>query len=49
MNKKHWNTIEVDGSIPDNLLKQWIKESYDLVIKGMTRKERERLFIFVCP
>jgi predicted DNA-binding protein (MmcQ/YjbR family) len=49
MNKKHWNTIEVDGSIPDNLLKQWIKESYDLVIKGMTRKERERLLIFVRP
>ena len=43
MNKKHWNTIEVDGSIPDNILKQWIKESYDLVIKGMTAKERDEI------
>ena len=43
MNKKHWNTIEIDGSIPDDLLKQWIKESYDLVIKRMTRKERQEI------
>ncbi|MGQ1891772.1 MmcQ/YjbR family DNA-binding protein [Thermophagus sp. OGC60D27] len=43
MNKRHWNTIEVDGSIPDDLLKQWIKESYDLVVKGMTRKEQKEI------
>ncbi|WP_291860396.1 MmcQ/YjbR family DNA-binding protein [Marinilabilia sp.] len=43
MNKKHWNTIEVDGSVPDSLLRQWTKESYELVIKGMTRKERAQL------
>ncbi len=43
MNKKHWNTIEVDGSVPDSLLRQWTKESYELVIKGMTRKERESI------
>jgi predicted DNA-binding protein (MmcQ/YjbR family) len=40
MNKRHWNTIEIDGSIPDETLKQWIRDSYDLVIKGMTKKER---------
>lgn len=43
MNKKHWNTIQIDGSIPDTLLKAWIKDSYDLVMNGMTRKEREKL------
>ncbi len=43
MNKKHWNTVEIDGSIPDPILQQWIKDSYDLVVKGMTRKERENL------
>ncbi len=43
MNKKHWNTIEVDGSVSDNLLRQWIRESYDLVVQGMTRKEKEML------
>ncbi len=31
MNKKHWNTILVDGSIPDKLLYSWIDDSYNLV------------------
>jgi predicted DNA-binding protein (MmcQ/YjbR family) len=31
MNKKHWNTIIVDGSVPVKLLKEWIDWSYDLV------------------
>jgi predicted DNA-binding protein (MmcQ/YjbR family) len=43
MHKKHWNTIEVDGSVSDDLLRQWIKESYDLVLQGMTRKEKEMI------
>lgn len=43
MHKKHWNTVEIDGSIPNNLLKSWIKESYDLVIQGMPKKKQEEL------
>jgi predicted DNA-binding protein (MmcQ/YjbR family) len=31
MNKKHWNTIILDGSVPDNLVFSWIDHSYDLV------------------
>jgi predicted DNA-binding protein (MmcQ/YjbR family) len=31
MNKKHWNTIVMDGSIPDRLIKEWIDSSYNLV------------------
>lgn len=31
MNKKHWNTITVDGSISSKQLKEWIDWSYDLV------------------
>jgi predicted DNA-binding protein (MmcQ/YjbR family) len=31
MNKKHWNTIVVDGSVPVKLLKEWIDHSYELV------------------
>jgi predicted DNA-binding protein (MmcQ/YjbR family) len=31
MNKKHWNTIVVDGSVPLKQLKEWIDHSYDLV------------------
>src|SRR6476620_1757110 len=33
MNKKHWNTIIVDGSVSSKLLKEWIDHSYDLVKK----------------
>ena len=33
MNKKHWNTIVVDGSVSSKLLKEWIDHSYDLVKK----------------
>jgi len=44
MNKKHWNTIYPDdNTIPDEQIKEWIKHSYDLVVRGMTRKEREGL------
>jgi len=31
MNKKHWNTIVVDGSLSSNQLKEFIKHSFDLV------------------
>ncbi len=31
MNKKHWNSIMVDGSVNDRLLKEWIDDSYNLV------------------
>ena len=33
MNKKHWNTVRIDGSVPDNVLYSWIDHSYDLVLK----------------
>jgi predicted DNA-binding protein (MmcQ/YjbR family) len=40
MNKKHWNTIVVDGSIPKKLLFEWIDHSYELVVppKRKTKK-----------
>jgi len=31
MNKKHWNTIVVDGSVSSKQLKEWIDDSYNLV------------------
>lgn len=31
MNKKHWNTVIVDGSVPARQLKEWIDDSYQLV------------------
>lgn len=32
MNKKHWNTVQTDGSIPDKVLYSWIDHSYELVL-----------------
>ena len=33
MNKKHWNTIYIDGSVPDKEVLSWVDHSYDLVLK----------------
>lgn len=43
MNKKHWNTIVVDGSVPTRLLKEWIDHSYDLVVQSLPKKLRDQL------
>ena len=43
MNKKHWNTITIDGSVSSAILKQWIDHSYDLVVKSLPAKVREEL------
>jgi predicted DNA-binding protein (MmcQ/YjbR family) len=43
MNKKLWNTIILNDSIPDNLLLQWIDDSYDLIVENMTKKLRAEL------
>jgi len=40
MNKTHWITVMIDGTISDHLLKQWIDESYELIISGFSRKEK---------
>jgi predicted DNA-binding protein (MmcQ/YjbR family) len=34
MNKKHWNTVMLDGSIPDSEVFEWIDHSYDVVKTG---------------
>jgi len=39
MNKKHWNTVLLDGSVPDRLLKEWIDHSYTLVQKPAGKKK----------
>jgi predicted DNA-binding protein (MmcQ/YjbR family) len=38
MNKKHWNTILVDGSISSKQIKEWIDHSYDLVAKKKLKR-----------
>ncbi len=43
MNKTHWNTVLLNGSIPSSLLKKWIDDSYDLVVKKLPRSSKEQL------
>ena len=43
LNKQHWNTVELDGSVPTDLMKEMIDESYDLIVKSLTRKQKEEL------
>lgn len=41
--KTHWNTVIIDGSVDRSLILEWIDHSYDMVVKGLTRKQRELL------
>ncbi|HEX9514443.1 MAG TPA: MmcQ/YjbR family DNA-binding protein [Puia sp.] len=43
MNKKLWNTIIMDGSIPSKILKGMIDDSYELVVKSLPKKMQEGL------
>jgi predicted DNA-binding protein (MmcQ/YjbR family) len=40
MNKKHWNTIVVDGSVPARQLKEWIDDSYQLVTTPIKKSKK---------
>lgn len=45
MNKRHWNTIVLDGSIPNGELERMIDRSYALVVKGLANAPRQALEI----
>src|SRR6184192_2135601 len=42
MNKKHWNTVEIEGGIPDAELRKMIDHSYDLVAKALPKSTAKR-------
>lgn len=43
MNKKHWNTVSANADVSDDLLKELIDISYNLVFQSLTKKERHEL------
>ena len=43
MSKKHWNTIDLEGDVPDKELNEWISDSYELVVAGLTRAQQQKL------
>ncbi len=43
LNKQHWNTVALDGDVPDDELWEMLDRSYDLVVSKLTKAQREGL------
>lgn len=43
MNKVHWNSVKPDGNVPDELLKDMLDKSYELVLKGFSKKKQKEI------
>jgi predicted DNA-binding protein (MmcQ/YjbR family) len=43
LNKRDWNTITLDGSLPDQLVRELIEDSYDLVVSALPKRVRDQL------
>ena len=43
LNKRHWNTVTIDGSIADQLVEEMIEDSYDLVVSQLSQSRQRAL------
>lgn len=43
MNKRHWNTLELDGSLSDGFVEELIRHSFNRVLAGHSKKVREQI------
>jgi predicted DNA-binding protein (MmcQ/YjbR family) len=43
LNKRHWNTVTLDGSLPDQLVRDLIEDSYDLIVSALPKRVRDQL------
>jgi predicted DNA-binding protein (MmcQ/YjbR family) len=43
LNKRHWNTVIIDGSLPDRTIADMIEDSYDLVLSALPRTRQRAL------
>jgi predicted DNA-binding protein (MmcQ/YjbR family) len=43
LNKRHWNTVVLDGSVPDAMVRDMIEDSYDLIVAALPRAKRRAL------
>jgi predicted DNA-binding protein (MmcQ/YjbR family) len=43
LNKRHWNTVHLNGTIPDDEILRMVAHSYDQVVAGLPKSERHRL------
>lgn len=43
MNKEHWNSIKVNGSVPDAVVKEILDKSYQLILQSLSKKRQKEL------
>ena len=43
LSKKHWNTVILDGEVPEDEVEEMIDASYELVVRGLSKREQARL------
>ncbi len=43
LNKRHWNTVVIDGSVPEGMIADMVEDSYDLVVSRLPRSRRRAL------
>ena len=43
LNKRHWNTVRMDGSLPAQLVRDLVEDSYDLVVESLPKRVRDDL------
>jgi predicted DNA-binding protein (MmcQ/YjbR family) len=43
MSKKHWNTVTIESGLPNDFITELIDHSYELVVKGFTKKRQKEL------
>ncbi len=43
MNKLHWNSLDLNGTVPDNILKTMLDQSYELVLHSLTKKVQNEI------
>ncbi len=43
LNKRHWNTVTIDGSLSDEIISDMVEDSYDLIVSKLTRAQRRAI------
>ncbi len=43
LNKRHWNTVTLDGSLPDGMIAEMVEDSYDLVVSCLAKTRQTAL------
>jgi predicted DNA-binding protein (MmcQ/YjbR family) len=43
VSKRHWNTVDPNGNLDDEIIQEWIRDSYNLVIEALPRKKQRKI------